>query len=242
MRKSATSSGWRMARGDPMPISRRYAHVRVALCLILAGLVPQSGRAAQQATTDLSGTWSIDTYLSDHAEQIARAIEFDSGEFRHEAYTDRPARGGAGTPAHGDPAHRGPGRAGRGGAVDRLSETDRKVLAELIRPVRFPPLTLKISQSDQTLTIVGDREPYEMRTDGKDQKHVLETGSVKRRAQWTGQHLSVAYDVGHAGILTYDYSIVPTTGQLLIRINFERMRDEPGPFDVKLVYNRRKES
>jgi hypothetical protein len=37
-------------------------------------------------------------------------------------------------------------------------------------------------------------------------------------------------------------SIVPTTGQLLIRINFERMRDVPGPFDVKIVYDRRNES
>lgn len=31
-------------------------------------------------------------------------------------------------------------------------------------------------------------------------------------------------------------------GQLLIRINFERVRDEPGPFDVKIVYNKQKES
>jgi hypothetical protein len=111
----------------------------------------------------------------------------------------------------------------------------------LIRPVRFPPLTLKISQSDQTLTIVGDREPYEMRTDGKDEKYALETGSVKRTAQWTGPHLRVAYEVGHAGMLTMTTQSF-TTGQLLIRINFERIRDEPGPFDIKIVYNRRKES
>ena len=91
------------------------------------------------------------------------------------------------------------------------------------------------------LLIVGDRDPYEMRTDGKAEKYALETGSVKRTAQWTGPHLRVAYEIRHTGILTYDYSIVPT-GQLLIRINFERIRDEPGPFDVKIVYNRRKES
>jgi hypothetical protein len=36
--------------------------------------------------------------------------------------------------------------------------------------------------------------------------------------------------------------IVPTTGELQSRINFEPMRDEPGPFDVKIVYKRRKES
>lgn len=225
-----------------MAISRRHVHVHLALCLILVEVVPLSVRAGEQATTDLSGTWSIDTYLSDHAEQVARAIEFDTGEFKSDAYTDRAARGGRGTPAASDPARRGADREGRGGAIDRLSETDRKVLAELIRPVRFPPLTLKISQSDQTITIVGDREPYQMRTDGKAEKHLLETGSVNRTAQWTGPLLRVTYEVGRAGMLTYNYSIVPTTGQLLIRINFERMRDEPGPFDVKIVYNRRKES
>ena len=225
-----------------MRISRRHVHVRLALCLTLAVVAPLSGRAGQQATTDLSGTWSIDTYLSDHAEQIARAIEFDTGEFKYDAYSERPTRGGTGTAATGDPVRRGAGREGRGGAVERLSEADRKVLAELIRPVRFPPLTLKIAQADQTVTLIGDREPYQMRTDGKAEKHVLETGSVNRTAQWTGPHLRVMYEVGRAGMLTYDYSIVPTTGQLLIRINFERMRDEPGPFDVKVVYNRRKES
>jgi hypothetical protein len=222
-----------------MPISSR--HVRLAVCLTLVVAAP-SGPAAQQASTDLSGTWSIDTYLSDHAEQISRAIEFDTGEFKYEAYTDRPSRGATGTSATGDPARSGRGREGRGGAVDRLSETDRKVLAELIRPVRFPPLTLTISQTNQTLTIVGDREPYQMRTDGKTEKHVLETGSVNRTAQWAGPHLRVDYEIGRAGTLTYNYSIVPTTGQLLIRINFERMRDEPGPFDITIVYNRRKES
>ena len=31
------------------------------------------------------------------------------------------------------------------------------------------------------------------------------------------------------------------TGQLLIRINFERGPGQPGPFDIKIVYKRRKE-
>ena len=113
-------------------------------------------------------------------------------------------------------------------------------VADLLTHPKCPPLTLNISQSDQMLTIVGDREPYQIRTDGKAEKHLLETGSVNRTEQWTGPQLRVAYEVGRSGLLTYNYTIVPTTGQLLIRINFERVRDEPGPFDVKIVYNRRK--
>jgi hypothetical protein len=223
-----------------MPTSGRHPWAIVAFWLAAALVVPVWGQAGQQPNADLTGTWSIDTYLSDHGEQIARAIEFDTGEFKFDTSLGTAPRGRSGAPAANDPERRDSGREGRGGVVERLSEADRTVLAELIRPVRFPPLTLTISQSDQTLTIVGNREPYTMRTDGKAERHVLETGSVNRTAQWTGPQLRVAYEVSRAGILTYNYSIVPTTGQLLIRINFERMRDEPGPFDVKIVYNRRK--
>jgi hypothetical protein len=83
----------------------------------------------------------------------------------------------------------------------------------------------------------GDRD---LRIDGKAEKHPLETGTVKRTAQWVGPQLRVVYEVGHAGLLTYTYALVPSTGQLLIRVNFERLPGYPGPFDVKLVYNRSK--
>jgi hypothetical protein len=32
---------------------------------------------------------------------------------------------------------------------------------------------------------------------------------------------------------------VPTTGQLVIRVNFERVPGQPGPFEIKLVYNKK---
>jgi hypothetical protein len=51
-----------------------------------------------------------------------------------------------------------------------------------------------------------------------------------------GPQLVVAYEVGHAGTLTYAYSLVPTTKQLLIRVNFERRPEQPGPSEIKLVY------
>ena len=47
----------------------------------------------------------------------------------------------------------------------------------------------------------------------------------------------VAYEVGQAGTLTYTYSLVPTTKQLVIRVNFERRPGQPGPFEIKLVYD-----
>jgi hypothetical protein len=204
-------------------------------------MFPLHGEAGQQGVTDLSGSWSIDIYLSDHAEQIARAIEIDTGEFRAGPSRGPEPKADGGAPPASDPPRQGPARQGRG-VIDRMSDGDRKALAELIRPVQFPPLTLELTQSDKTLTIFGDREPYEMRTDGKVETHAFETGDVNRAARWTGPQLRVTYQVGHAGTLTYTYAIVPTTGQLLIRINFERVPGQPGPFEIKLVYNRSKAS
>lgn len=44
----------------------------------------------------------------------------------------------------------------------------------------------------------------------------MNAGTVDRAAKWEG----------------------PTTKQLLIRVNFERRRGQPGPVDIELVCNR----
>lgn len=208
------------------------------LTLVVPGLT-----VAGQSPVDLSGTWTIDTYLTDHSEQIARAIGFDTGEYTPEMGGARGEPRGGAPPSQGAEGRTGAppkqDRAGRGPESQRLSDEDRRLLGELLRPVQFPPLTLKITQGEGAFTVVpGERAPYTMRTDGKTEKHQLEVGTVNRLAEWMGPLLRVEYEVGRAGLLTYTYSRVPTTGQLLIRVNFERLRGQPGPFEVKLVYNR----
>lgn len=207
--------------------------------MLLASL---SAWAGPSPPIDLSGTWSIDLHLSDHAEQIARAIEIDIGEVRVERFAAAGPRGGAGVSDAPEGRKGGATRPGSEPAEDRPSGDERKVLGELIRPIQFPPLTLTVTQSDTALTVAGDRAPYVMHTDGRAEKHILETGTVKRTAQWVGPQLRVVCEVGHAGLLTYTYALVPSTGQLLIRVNFERLPGYPGPFDIKLVYNRSKTS
>jgi len=99
--------------------------------------------------------------------------------------------------------------------------------------------TLAIAHGERTVTITaGQAAPEALRTDGKAEKYALETGTVNRTAAWEGPQLRVAYDIGRVGTLTCTYTIVPTTRQLLIRVNIERLPGEPGPFEIKLVYNR----
>jgi hypothetical protein len=210
-----------------------------AVALVLLLTPGTTGAQSGSAPVDLSGQWSLDIHLTDHPEQIARAIQIDTGTFRVEL--EIPGRGDEAGLAGGD-RPLGVGRRGdrdRDRPDDPLSTEERKLLAELTRPVQFPPTRLTIAQSETTVTVTaGDGAPEIMRTDGKAEKRTVEAGTVMRTAAWTGPQLRVGHKVGRAGTLTYTYSIVPTTRQLLIRVNFERVTGQPGPFDIKLVYNR----
>jgi hypothetical protein len=79
--------------------------------------------------------------------------------------------------------------------------------------------------------------PAKLTTDGKADKLSLRAGTVSRRAQWQGPQLLVSYALDHGGVLNYRYSIAPTTGQLVIRVTFERERGTPSPYEIKLIYN-----
>lgn len=183
---------------------------------------------------NISGAWSLDVYLTDHPEQIARSIQFNTGEFApatfREAEVLAAARGGRG----------GRGGPGRDPLPGQITPEERKLLAELIRPIQYPPPSLTIEQQGEAVTITaGERATYTLKADGKGEKMTLESGTVERKATWKVRLLQVTYEVGRSGVLTYAYSIVPTTGQLLIRVNFERMPGQPGPFEIKLVYNKK---
>jgi hypothetical protein len=112
------------------------------------------------------------------------------------------------------------------------------MLTELTDAVRFPPTTLSIAQTEDALTLAtGTGRPDTLHANGKTEKHQLVAGAVDRTALWEGPQLVVAYAVGHSGTLRYNYMLAPTTGQLVVRVTFERHPGESGPFEIKLVYN-----
>ena len=224
------------------PASARVRGVWAAL-IILIGIGGARAMYAQAPAgrPDFSGTWTFDTYLSDNPEQIARALRLDTGQPWDEALVGR----GTGRGGFGGVGRTGGGRGTFGGdergpaeAADQMSADDRRKVTELTNAVQFASPTLTITQAESTIAVAGDRGAARtILTSGKAEKYALEAGTVDRVARWEGPTLVIAYDVGHAGTLTYTYLLVPTK-QLLIRVNFERVRGEPGPFDIKLVYNR----
>jgi hypothetical protein len=221
------------------PLSARIRGVWAAL-IVLMGIGGARAVCAQALAgrPDFSGN---DTYLSDNPEQIARALRLDTGRTGDEALigrgTGRGGFGGAGRIGSGRKTLGGEPR-GRGEAPDQMSAEDRKKVTELTNAVQFASPTLSMTQSENAITFVDSRSGTQtVTTNGKAEKYSLDTGPVDRVARWEGPTLVIAYEVGHAGALTYTYMLVPTK-QLLIRVNFERLRGEPGPFEIKLVYNR----
>ncbi len=221
-----------------------------AAILIVAGAAIATAARAQQAAAglefDLSGTWTLDSYLSDSAEEVAHELRADTSQGAS-AFASGPF--GEPTGTEGTAGKRGEGgeHGVFGGSRDRrgpdrdepLRSDEQKMLDALTNDVQFASPTLTISEAGTQLTIVSTRGGTRtIRTDGTTEKQSLGAVTVNRTARWEGPQLVVSYDVGHAGTLTYRYLLVPTTKQLLVRVNFERIRGTPGPFDIKLVYNR----
>lgn len=214
----------------------------VAIAAVVVAVWPAGAHAQTipMGRPDLSGRWTLDVHLSDNPEQVARAIRINTGQVVDSGV------GGRGT-ERGRPAgidqrrdRGGPGGEGRAtGATAQVAPEDLKKIAELTDAVQFAPPSLTIAQTASTFTLTGTRGGTQtLSTNGKAEQQTLDAGVVERRASWEGPTLVVAYDVGRAGILTYTYLLVPTTKQLLIRVNFERERGQPGPFEIRLVYNR----
>ncbi len=219
---------------DPRP---RRSHALFAVLAILLTLITVA-RAHQQprVTVSLAGSWALDPYVSDHPQQLAGALRFLTAEPRADAES---LTGRAGADRR-DGGRGDRGGAGRSGGVpwEPLDEGDRRLLTELTDAVRFPPPNLTISQTEGAVTVVTDSgRTVTMQTNGKAEKHTLKSGAVERTARWEGPQLLVSYDVGRAGTLNYIYLRAPTTGQLVIRVDFARRRGDASVFDVRLVYD-----
>ncbi len=161
------------------------------------------------APVDFSGRWNLDTYLSDHPEQVAAAIRTDlhlSGE------TTFVLAGGR-------------GRQSRRGNEQRSSSKppsadEQERIDDLTLALRYPAPTLTITQHGDTVTLADPQ------------------GQTRTLAHWEGPQLVSTTDLGHGRRLVATLSMVPTTRQLMIRTVVERAPNEPGPFEIKQVYDR----
>jgi hypothetical protein len=208
--------------------SRRTAIA--AILLLLPALV------ASQAPVDLSGKWTLDTYLSDNPEQIAAALRIDTGQGGGEALFGEP--GAAGGFGRGGGGRRGNGR---GGDVPgrQPSADEQKRLDELTQGLRYPPTALTIAQSAGGVTLTDEQNRTQtLAPTGKREKQTVGSATLDVTTRWDGPQLVSEQDLGGSRLLRYTYSIVPTTRQLLVRVAIDRTPGRPGPFEIRFVYDR----
>jgi hypothetical protein len=208
------------------------------IIVVAAGPVLGQTQSIPPSRIDLSGKWTLDTYLSDHPQQVAAAIRIDLGQA-----SERSSGGGteAGRFGRGEGGRRGQGSSPRGGSTraNELSNEEQTRLDELTAAVRYPPTVLTISQTASAVTFTDEQgRALTFMTDGKKEKTTLGGSQLETTTKWEGPLLVSDRDLGKGRKMTSTYSIVPTTKQLLVRVEFERSPGQPGPFEIKQVYNR----
>lgn len=171
---------------------------------IVAALLLQSAAPG----LDLSGTWNLDTYLSDHPEQVAAAIRADLRIGPDTAFLMMGTRG------------QGRGRNQRQSDAKEPNADEQQQIDDLTMALRYPAPTLQIAQNGDAVAL----------TDAQGQTRTLN--------HWEGPQLVATTDLGNGRRMIATYSIVPTTKQLMIRTTIERAPNQPGAFEIKQVYDR----
>jgi hypothetical protein len=203
----------------------------IAVTAILAAL----SIASAPAPVDLSGTWAFDTYLSDNPGQVAAALRADLGRTDFSPFGESSDRRGFGRGA-GRRGQQTPAASNRASAP---SEQEQRALDAVTAIVRYPPLTLRIAQTDAAVTIDDAQgQSRTFTTNGKRETQMFDATRADSTARWEGPQLVADFDLGNGRKMIYTYSIVPTTRQLLVRVAFERAPNQPGPFEIKFVYDR----
>ena len=203
-----------------------------ALIAAMSVILPLA--AFGQSPVDRSGKWTLDTVLSDSPEQIAAAIRIDVGQ-------------GGGANLFSESGSRGRGNGGRRGGEPRSgsgrnhqpSAEDQKRIDELTESLRYPPTALSITQTASAITVTDEQQRARTLTpNGKREKQAVGSASLEVASRWEGPQLVSEQDLGGGRLVRFTYSIVPSTKQLLVRIAIDRTAGFPGPFPIRLVYNR----
>jgi hypothetical protein len=213
-----------------------------------ASAQPSSAPAAE-ARPDFSGAWTYNADLSDSPDRVGfGSTDSGSGSSGGGAggYGGGGGGGGYGGGGMGRGGFGGMGRGGgmrgggMGGGQSQLSPEDRAKMLEVVAEVRNPSPSLTMTQNKDTLAITdaqGVTRTY--RTNGKKDKQKFDAGTVDSKTTWDGSRLVTEYDLAGGRKVTYTYSLVSPTRQLLIEQSLQggRSGSSATPGVIKRVYD-----
>lgn len=217
--------------------------MRFAVALIATLVIAPAGRAAFGAPNgieprNLSGTWTLNTWLSDPSDQIERELFADLGpRNQFDVAPDAPDQP---HPATRDAMGRRRGMdPGAASPKALLNADDNKRIRALIDTVRQPAVTLTISQTNDGVTIADPvRGTRSFVANGSKQKQLFDSATLESSTRWEGPQLLTDYQVRRGVSLRFSYMLVPDGDHLLVRISVLTPDGEVAPYVIRHVYSR----
>jgi hypothetical protein len=213
-------------------------HVPIVLTALAFAASSAAARAQGPVSPagDLAGRWTLDADLSDNPGQVAAAIKADFGRPPGDSFD---VQGGRGRGEMGSREREKREGQEKKSPEQALANEDQKRLNEITDEILYAPLSLSISTSDSSVTIANPQgETRTFQLNGKSDKQPFGSGTAEIAARVEGPRLVTEFDLGNGRKLVCTYSLAPTTKQLVVRTTVEPRPDQPGPFEIKRVYNR----
>lgn len=183
-----------------------------AAVFLLAIDRPQAAGRPHADPPNLAGRWTLNKSLSRITDDIGFGMDLVSGG-------DPTGRGETGT----TPA-----------SVFRESADDAARREHLVNEVRHPPEELRITQTEESVIIAGDRaQPRTFYVDGREATQKVGLVSVASTARWNGARFEVRYKVEQNREVRYEYTRANDPARLTIDI---RLIERGGHDAVTLVY------
>ena len=174
---------------------------------------------------DFSGTWKLDRSISTDPAQI----EFAPAPVENR----RAVRGGFGGFGRGGGGRRAAGRS----AAEELTPLEQERLKALTDELKTASATLVISHHDPAF-VVNDAQDHTLffRTTGESDENHAGATTITSSTHWDGARLVTECVLGSRLTLTYSYTLLPNTKQLVIRVARKTDDRRQAGQDVRLVY------
>lgn len=212
-----------------MDIMRRAsrAHIAAAAAVVVALAAPAVLRAnaapAPGAGPNLSGVWRLDRDASNGPGMNPEGEEGGRGGGGRRGHGGMPPGGGGmGGPGGGGMGGRGGMGGGgmmggpQGGGGERPSEEEMKHRREMMRELMTPPAALTITQNSDTIVFTfSDGRTQRYATDGKKEKHQLDSGTIETKTQWKEGQLVKEIDAGNGVKIVETYVLKTEDGRSL---------------------------
>jgi hypothetical protein len=214
-------------------------HVPIVLTALAFAALGASAPAQVPASPvgALTGRWTLDVDLSDNPGQVAAAIKADLGRPAGEGFEFQ--GGGRGRSEMGARERERRENQDKKSPEQTLVSEDQKRLNEITDEILYAPLSLSISTDESSVTIANPQgEPRTFQLNAKAEKQPFGSATAEIAARMEGPRLVTEFDLGNGRKLVSTYSLAPTTKQLIVRSTVEPRPDQPGPFEIKRVYNR----